>query len=99
MLNDLVHAYVTEPNLPNTMLASYFRDKLAEYVPAWRTAVSIALQSGVVIPALASALSYYDAYHHARLPANLIQAQRDYFGAHTYRRLDQQGSFHTDWQE
>ncbi len=99
LLNDLTQVYVSEPGLPNTMLAVNFKQKLADYAPAWRKTLSIALESGAFVPAMSSALTYYTAYHSARLPANLIQAQRDYFGAHTYRRLDKDGSFHTEWQD
>ena len=60
-------------------------------------AVALAAQSGTSVPAFMSALAYYDGYRTARLPANLLQAQRDYFGAHTYRRIDREGTFHTDW--
>jgi 6-phosphogluconate dehydrogenase len=65
--------------------------------PAWRQVVGVATQQGVAIPLLSSALAYFDGYRAARLPANLLQAQRDYFGAHTYERVDRSGSFHTDW--
>jgi 6-phosphogluconate dehydrogenase len=64
---------------------------------ALREIVQIAVQHGVPVPALSSALAYFDSYRTARLPANLIQAQRDHFGAHTYQRVDKPGTFHTDW--
>ena len=64
---------------------------------AWRNVVCTAVAAGIPVPAFAAALSYYDGYRQARLPANLLQAQRDYFGAHTYERTDKPGTFHTDW--
>ena len=65
--------------------------------PAWRHVVSIAVQLGIPVPAFTTALTYFDGYRQERLPANLLQAQRDYFGAHTYERIDKPGTFHTDW--
>ncbi|MBW7460675.1 NADP-dependent phosphogluconate dehydrogenase, partial [Paenibacillus sepulcri] len=67
------------------------------YQGAWRDVVAAAVQYGVPVPAFSSALAYYDSYRTARLPANLLQAQRDYFGAHTFKRVDKEGSFHFDW--
>jgi 6-phosphogluconate dehydrogenase len=67
------------------------------YQDAWREVVAAAVMNGIPVPAFASALSYYDSYRSATLPANLIQAQRDYFGAHTYQRVDREGVFHTEW--
>ncbi|MEM8679279.1 MAG: NADP-dependent phosphogluconate dehydrogenase, partial [Planctomycetota bacterium] len=85
--------------LENLLLAPYFRDAVAHAQDAWRDVVSAAAHHGVPIPAFASALAYYDGFRSARLPANLLQAQRDYFGAHTYERVDQTGTFHTEWLE
>jgi 6-phosphogluconate dehydrogenase len=65
--------------------------------PRWRKVVGTAIELGVPVPAFSSALAYFDSYRAARLPANLIQAQRDYFGAHTYQRVDRPGTFHTEW--
>ena len=65
--------------------------------PSWRRVVTAGVELGLPVPAFSAALSYYDGYRRERLPANLLQAQRDYFGAHTYRRLDKDGVFHTDW--
>jgi 6-phosphogluconate dehydrogenase len=90
-------AYDENPGLPNLMLAPVFRKALEEAQPSWRRVVSAAARSGVPVPCLSSALSYFDSYRTANLPANLIQAQRDYFGAHTYRRTDMDGVFHTEW--
>ena len=76
-----------------------FRQAVAERESGWRHTVEIALRAGVPIPAFSASLAYYDGYRSARLPANLTQAQRDYFGAHTYERLDRPGTFHTEWGE
>jgi len=64
---------------------------------ALRQVIQMGIKNGIPVPAFSSALAYYDAYRSARLPANLTQAQRDYFGSHTYRRMDQEGTFHTEW--
>jgi 6-phosphogluconate dehydrogenase len=98
-LQNIKDAYDRDPNLPNLLLDPYFRDVLEKYQDAWREAVSAAILHGIPVPAFSSALSYYDSYRSAVLPANLIQAQRDYFGAHTYQRVDREGVFHTNWQE
>jgi 6-phosphogluconate dehydrogenase len=79
------------------MLDPYFAAVLAETQEGLRNAIVVAAQRGLAAPALGSALAYYDGYRSATLPANLIQAQRDYFGAHTYERVDRPGSFHSDW--
>ncbi|MFZ5809990.1 MAG: decarboxylating NADP(+)-dependent phosphogluconate dehydrogenase [Chloroflexota bacterium] len=98
-LDDVRQAFRQQPDLPNLMLAEFFRNALARMQPAWREVVSFAVERGIPLPAMSASLAYYDSYRSERLPANLIQAQRDYFGAHTYRRLDQPGVFHTDWQK
>ncbi len=67
--------------------------------PAWRQVVSTAVHLGIPVPAFSAALAYFDGYRSERLPANLLQAQRDYFGAHTYQRIDREGTFHTSWEE
>jgi 6-phosphogluconate dehydrogenase len=90
-------AYARDPALANLMLDSHFAAVLAEAQASLRAVVALAAGRGIAAPALASALAYYDGYRSARLPANLIQAQRDYFGAHTYERVDRAGSFHSDW--
>jgi 6-phosphogluconate dehydrogenase len=92
-------AYDREPDLANLLLAPYFREAIEQGQAAWRRVVSIAVTNGIPAPAFASALAYYDGYRTARLPANMIQAQRDYFGAHTYERVDRPRGefFHTDW--
>ena len=98
-LDDIKHAFDAEPALANLLLAPYFRDILTQAQDAWRRAVKAGGEIGVPLPAIATALSYYDTYRCARLPANLIQAQRDYFGAHTYERTDHPRGhfFHTNW--
>jgi 6-phosphogluconate dehydrogenase len=85
--------------LANLVLDQYFANILASYQSAWRKVVATAVEHGIPVSAFMSALSYYDSYRTATLPANLLQAQRDYFGAHTYRRIDKEGVFHTVWEE
>jgi 6-phosphogluconate dehydrogenase len=89
--------YEESPDLPNLLLAPEFREAVASRQEAWRGAIKTAIDLGIPCLAMAASLAYYDAYRSARLPANLTQAQRDYFGAHTYRRIDKPGSFHTEW--
>ena len=96
-LDRIKDAYVADPGLVNLLLAPYFRDAVAEAQEAWRRVVTVAVEIGVPVPAFSSSLAYYDGYRRQRSPANLIQGLRDYFGAHTYRRLDREGSFHTRW--
>ena len=92
-------AWDEAPDLANLLLAPYFRDAIAGAQAAWRRVVATAVLRGVPVPAFSSALAWYDGYRSARLPANLLQAQRDYFGAHTYERIDRPRGefFHTDW--
>lgn len=96
-LQNIKDAYDRNPNLDNLLLDSYFQSIVDDYQDAARQVVAFAIQSGIPVPGLASALSYYDSYRSEALPANLLQAQRDYFGAHTYKRVDREGTFHTDW--
>lgn len=96
-LNRIKEAYDTQPDLQNLLLAPYFRDTVAQAQEGWRTVIKVAVECGIPIPAFASSLAYYDAYRRAWLPANLIQAQRDLFGAHTYERTDKEGVFHSTW--
>jgi 6-phosphogluconate dehydrogenase len=96
-LNRIKEAYDQDPRLQNLLLAPYFRDAVIKAQDAWRDVVTLAVELGVPVPAFASSLAYYDGYRRARGPANLLQGLRDYFGAHTYRRLDKPGSFHTRW--
>src|SRR5699024_6213097 len=96
-LQNIKEAYDEDPNLSNLLLAPYFRDTLDRYQNAWRKVIALAIHSGIPAPAMSSALAYFDSYRSERLPANLLQAQRDYFVAHTYQRIDKEGNFHTDW--
>jgi 6-phosphogluconate dehydrogenase len=96
-LERIKEAFDAEPDLENLLLAPYFREAVTRAQPAWRHVVATAVKLGLPVPAFTTALTYYDGYRETRLPANLLQAQRDYFGAHTYERTDKAGSFHTDW--
>jgi 6-phosphogluconate dehydrogenase len=96
-LDEIKKAYDTDPKLANLILAPYFTDVIRKSQANWRLAVSEASKNGIAIPAFSSALAYYDQYRSASLPANLLQGQRDYFGAHTYERTDKPGVFHTEW--
>ncbi len=98
-LNKITDAYRGNPNLVNLMLDPFFKDILNKTQQNWREVVAIAVSNGIPAPAFSASLSYYDQYRAERLPANLLQAQRDFFGAHTYERLDRpEGKwFHTDW--
>ncbi len=98
-LNDIAAAYERNPALDNLLLDPYFRDAFLSRQAALRRVVSTAVQLGIPCLAMGASLAYFDAYRTARLPANLTQAQRDYFGAHTYRRIDREGVCHTEWQE
>ncbi|MDB5870602.1 MAG: 6-phosphogluconate dehydrogenase, decarboxylating [Ramlibacter sp.] len=97
LLEDIRHAYAGNPELANLMVDPHFAGVMAQCQQDLRAVVAAAAQHGVAVPAFMSALAYYDAYRSARLPANLLQAQRDYFGAHTYQRIDRPGKFHTHW--
>jgi 6-phosphogluconate dehydrogenase len=96
-LHKIKDAYDRDPNLKNLLLDPYFKQIVEGYQDAWRKVVGIAVSRGIPVPAFASALAYYDSYRTERLPANLLQAQRDYFGAHTFQRLDKEGTFHFQW--
>ncbi|MFO1443558.1 NADP-dependent phosphogluconate dehydrogenase [Bacillus sp. Bva_UNVM-123] len=98
-LQKIKEAYDREANLKNLLLDPYFKEIVENYQHALREMISISVQNGIPVPCFSAALSYYDSYRTATLPANLIQAQRDYFGAHTYRRNDKPGVFHTNWIE
>ena len=98
-LERISEAYKASPDLENLMLAPYFTAALAKAQDPWRYVVATAATIGVPVPVFMTALAYYDGYRHASLPANLLQAQRDYFGAHTYERTDKPGTFHTEWLE
>lgn len=96
-LQNIKDAYDRNPELKNLFLDDYFGGVIESYQEAWRKVVAIAVTRGIPVPAFASALAYYDSYRSERLPANLLQAQRDYFGAHTFQRTDREGTFHFQW--
>jgi 6-phosphogluconate dehydrogenase len=98
-LGRIKDTFDADPDLPNLLLAPYFQQAMAAADGAWRRVVATAVHLGIPVPALSSALAFYDGYRHERLPANLTQAQRDYFGAHTYERVDRPRGefFHTNW--
>jgi 6-phosphogluconate dehydrogenase len=96
-LDRIREAYEADPKLRNLLFAGYFRDAVADAGTAWRRVVATAVELGVPVPAFSSALAYHDGYRRERGPANLVQGLRDYFGAHTYRRVDREGVFHTRW--
>jgi 6-phosphogluconate dehydrogenase len=99
MLQKIAEVYTRDPKLVNLLLDPYFNSQIKQRQTHWRQVVALAAQHGVAVPGFMSTLPYYDSYRSAHLPANLIQAQRDYFGAHTYERMDQpRGTFfHLDW--
>ena len=96
-LNRIREAYEDDPTLPSLLVAPYFADAVRDGVDAWRRVVAKAALAGIPTPAFSSSLAYYDGLRRDRLPAALIQGLRDYFGAHTYRRVDKDGTFHTEW--
>jgi 6-phosphogluconate dehydrogenase len=98
-LSDIMQAYHADPELENLLLAPFFTEAIHSAQGAWRRVLAAALQHGIPTPAMGAALSFYDGYRQGVLPANLIQAQRDYFGAHTYERTDRERGefFHTNW--
>jgi len=96
-LQKIKDAFDQNSDLPNLLVNPYFQEIVGEYQSSLREVLGLAIQQGIPTPAFSSALAYYDSYRSETLPANLIQAQRDYFGAHTYERIDKDGSFHTDW--
>lgn len=96
-LQNIKDAYDRNPELKNLLLDQYFSSVIEKYQDSWRKVVATAVTLGIPVPAFSSALSYYDSYRTERLPANLLQAQRDYFGAHTYERVDKEGFFHFQW--
>jgi 6-phosphogluconate dehydrogenase len=96
-LQKIKDAYDRDANLPNLLLDGYFKEIVESYQGALREVIGHAITRGIPVPAFSSALAYYDSYRTESLPANLLQAQRDYFGAHTYQRVDKEGIFHTEW--
>jgi 6-phosphogluconate dehydrogenase len=97
-LGHITQAYRADPGLQNLMLAPFFNAVLARSQQGWREVVALAVTQGLPVPAFSASLAYYDSYRSERLPANLLQAQRDFFGAHTYERIDRPGvAVHTEW--
>jgi len=97
-LNRITEAFQRNPELPNLLLDENLGHAVTERLPAWRHVVQTAVGLGIPVPAFSGSLAYYDSYRSERLPANLIQAQRDFFGAHTYERTDRSGTFHSQWE-
>ena len=98
LLEDITEAFKAEPKLPNLLLSPNFVSKVKDSVDGARELVAFGAQNGIPLPGLSNSLTYFDAYTSSKLPLNLIQAQRDYFGSHTYERLDREGIFHTEWE-
>jgi len=98
-LQQIKEAFDRKKDLPNLLVDPYFQHIVGEYHNSLRKVLSLAITQGIPVPALSSALAYYDSYRSETLPANLIQAQRDYFGAHTYQRNDKEGTYHTEWKD
>jgi 6-phosphogluconate dehydrogenase len=96
-LNKIKKAFSDNPSLPNLLLAPEFKQTILDRQQAWREVLILANTLGIPVPAFSASLDYFDSYRRASLPQNLTQAQRDYFGAHTYQRIDKEGSFHTEW--
>lgn len=96
-LNKIAEAYQAEPELANLLMDSYFKDSIEQYEQAWRDVVTTAIATGISVPGFSSAIAYFDSFRTQALPMNLLQAQRDYFGAHTYQRIDKEGTYHTQW--
>jgi len=96
-LDHIKDAFDEDPNLSNLLLHPFFNDAVAKAQDGWRNVVKTAITLGIPVPAFSDALAYYDGYRTANLPANLLQSQRDYFGAHTFKRTDREGTFHAEW--
>jgi 6-phosphogluconate dehydrogenase len=99
LLEDIRAAFKLRPDLPNLLLDPHLGNEVQIRQADLRSVVQVAAEWGSPVPGLMASLAYFDAYRSAWLPANLIQAQRDYFGAHTYKRIDEDGIFHTQWVE
>jgi 6-phosphogluconate dehydrogenase len=99
-LDDITKAFEADPKLPNLLMATKFKDQIIKQQDSWRRVVGTGVQQGIATPAFSASLAYYDAYRRSRLPGNLIQAQRDFFGGHTYMRTDKTpaGPYHMEWQ-
>ncbi|GAY73717.1 6-phosphogluconate dehydrogenase, decarboxylating [Lentilactobacillus kosonis] len=98
-LQNITDAYDKNPELQNLLLDPYFTEICKKYQESARDVVALSTKAGIPVPSLAAAVSYYDSYRSEVVPANLLQAQRDYFGAHTYERTDREGNFHYPWYE
>lgn len=98
-LDKIKHAFQENPQLPNLLLAPEFKQSILDRQEAWREVLILANKLGIPVPAFSASLDYFDSYRRDRLPQNLTQAQRDYFGAHTYERIDKEGVFHTEWSQ
>jgi 6-phosphogluconate dehydrogenase len=98
-LDRIKEAFDAQPNLENLLLAPYFTKAIHQAQRSWRRVAATATNLGLPVPAFSTALAYYDSIRRERLPANLLQAQRDYFGAHTFQRTDKEGTFHAEWLE
>jgi 6-phosphogluconate dehydrogenase len=96
-LDEIKKAFREQPALTNLLMTNRFREAIGQRQEGWRRIITTGAQNGIGLPAFAASLAYYDSYRRERLPANLIQAQRDFFGAHTYERTDKPGIFHTEW--
>jgi len=96
-LGRIKEAYDRNAELANLLVDGEFAREMAERQAGWRRAIALAVQHGLRMPTMMASLSYYDAYRREKLPASLTQAQRDFFGAHTYQRVDREGTFHTQW--
>ncbi len=99
LLNDITSAFNRNKDLPNLLVDEVFRESVNSRQESWRFVIKCAIEMGISMPAMSASLAYYDSYRSERLPANLIQAQRDFFGAHTFERIDKPGTFHADWEE
>ncbi|MBU4452396.1 MAG: NADP-dependent phosphogluconate dehydrogenase [Nanoarchaeota archaeon] len=98
LLENIRSAFSGNQNISNLLLDVHFREKISDLQSNWRKLIAFAVENGIPATGISSACAYYDSYRCARLPTNLIQAQRDFFGAHTYKRIDKEGSFHTEWE-
>ncbi|MEE8183723.1 MAG: NADP-dependent phosphogluconate dehydrogenase, partial [Acidobacteriota bacterium] len=98
LLDSIMEAFGADPSLPNLLLAEPFHRPVAARIPAWERVVRLAVDRQIPVPAFSASLAYFQGYRSKRGTAYLIQAQRDFFGAHTYQRIDREGAFHTDWE-
>src|ERR1700742_1693498 len=96
-LNPITDASAEHPDLETLLMAPSFRDAVADAQDSWRRVIARSVEAGIAVPAFSSSLAYYDGYRRERGPGNLLQGLRDFFGAHTYHRLDREGVFHTRW--